>query len=136
MGNWEFRGNGDNYAEAVDALEKNYSENHWTELEPTGSCDDNGTLQRFEARDLDGSLLYFIDLNFEDEIYDRTQWKDGERSYYLYDVIVRKWVIIEGDDRERGYERTHFDTAKDAAEHLHYRLRQWSSDRFNVFGSI
>lgn len=128
MKNWEFRGNGDNYSEAKDALE-----NDNTELEPTGDCDDNGTLQRFEARDFDGKLIYFVDLNFEDEIYARVDWKDGKKSYFLYEVIIRKWVVIDGRDREYGYERTHADTAAEASMLLHRRVAEFASDRFENY---
>lgn len=125
MKDWEFRGNGDNYGEAKDFLE---DEN--TELEPTGDCYDNGTIQRFQARDFDGKVTYFVDLNFEDDIYARVEWKDGKKSYFVRDVIIRKWVIIEGTDYERGYTRTYADTAAEASMLLHRRVAEFAADRF------
>ena len=124
----EFRGNGDNYSEAKDLLEDDN-----TELEPTGDCVGNDTLQSFEARDFNGKLIYFVELNFEDMVYARVDWKDGEMSYFPYDVIIRKWVVIDGRDREYGYERTYADTAAEASMLLHRRVAEFASDRFENY---
>lgn len=124
----------DNVKAAFDYLEVD-NKTTWAELRPTGTCDGNGTLRSFEARDFEGRLDYFIDLNFEDEIYERVWHRidNGETWTNDYDIQIRKFVIIHGNDRERTYKREHAATLKDAAVMFHNLVKDFASDRWNVY---
>jgi len=104
----------DNAAAAFETLQVE-TETSWAELEPTGTCYDSGTLLRFDASDFDGRLDYFIDLNYEDEIYARSWHRESDSEIWTEtdDVVIRKYVIIHGTCRNRDYDRETVGTLKD-----------------------
>lgn len=125
----EFVGIGNNMEEAAEQF--NVGD---FELEPTGECFRNETLQSFEARDFGGNLVYFAELNFEDMVYVRVRYNDyGQALFDPFKVVVRKWVVIDGSDREYGYKRTHADTAAEASALLHRHVAEFASDRFENY---
>jgi len=125
----EFLGVGDNMEDAA----SQYNVGDY-EMEPTGECFNNDTLRSFEVRDFDGKLIYFVELNFEDMVYVRARYNDyGKALFDPFKIVVRKFVVIHGHDRERTYKREHGATLADAAVMFHNLVADFAADRWNVF---